>query len=71
MRLTRCFVEAQLGPGLRVALPESAAAHLARVLRLREGDACVLFNGDGRDYAATLASVGKREVVAEVSAAAS
>ena len=70
MRLTRCFVDAELKPGARVALPESAAAHLARVLRLREGDACVLFNGDGRDYAATLASVGKREVVAEISVAA-
>ncbi len=70
MRLTRCFVDAGLKPGARVALPESAAAHLTRVLRLREGDACVLFNGDGRDYAATLASVSKREVAAEVSAAA-
>ncbi len=69
MRLTRCFVDAELRPGARVVLPESAAAHLARVLRLREGDACVLFNGDGHDYAATLASVGKREVAAEVAAA--
>src|SRR5690606_4090275 len=42
------------------------ANHLVRVLRLREGDACVLFNGDGHDYPARLASVGKREVAAEV-----
>ena len=69
MRLTRCHVDAALAPGLRIALPESAATHLTRVLRLREGDACVLFNGDGNDYAARLAVVGKREVVAEVSAA--
>ncbi|MBP3984617.1 16S rRNA (uracil(1498)-N(3))-methyltransferase [Pseudoxanthomonas helianthi] len=70
MRLTRCFVEVPLKPGTRIVLPESAAAHLTRVLRLREGDACVLFNGDGRDHPATLVAVGKREVVAEVSASA-
>lgn len=68
MRLTRCFVDAELKPGARIVLPEPAAAHLTRVLRLREGDNCVLFNGDGHDYAAALAVVGKREVVAEVSA---
>ncbi|MET0656237.1 MAG: 16S rRNA (uracil(1498)-N(3))-methyltransferase, partial [Pseudoxanthomonas sp.] len=32
----------------------------------REGDACVLFNGDGNDYAARIASAGKREVVVEI-----
>ncbi len=66
MRLTRCHVDLPLRPGGRVVLPERAANHLVRVLRLREGDACVLFNGDGHDYPARLASVGKREVAAEV-----
>ena len=66
MRLTRVFVDLPLAPGARVPLPEDAAAHLVRVLRLREGDACVLFNGDGRDYDATLASATKRGVDAEV-----
>ncbi|WP_028916374.1 16S rRNA (uracil(1498)-N(3))-methyltransferase [Pseudoxanthomonas sp. J35] len=66
MRLTRCHVDLPLHPGSDVVLPERAASHLARVLRLREGDACVLFNGDGHDYAARLAAVGKREVRAEV-----
>jgi 16S rRNA (uracil1498-N3)-methyltransferase len=62
MRVTRAFVERPLVVGDAFALPEEAAAHLVRVLRLREGDDCVLFNGDGHDYAATLESVGKREV---------
>jgi 16S rRNA (uracil1498-N3)-methyltransferase len=66
MRLTRCFVDLPLREGARLALPEASANHLTRVLRLREGDACVLFNGDGHDYDARLASVGKREVVAEI-----
>ncbi|WP_133477519.1 16S rRNA (uracil(1498)-N(3))-methyltransferase [Cognatilysobacter segetis] len=61
MRLTRVYIPQPLSPGAEVTLPESAAAHLTRVLRLGVGDACIAFNGDGCDYAATLASVGKRE----------
>ena len=45
-----------------VTLPEETANHLVRVMRLREGDTCVLFNGDGHDYSATLTVAGKREV---------
>lgn len=66
MRLTRSYLDAALSPGKPVTLPESAANHLTRVLRLREGDDCVLFNGDGHDYAARITSIGKRQVVAEV-----
>lgn len=66
MRLTRVFVDQPLTTGARLRLPEHAAAHLVRVLRLREGEACVLFNGDGCDYAARLASVDKRGAEVEV-----
>ena len=62
MRLTRCHVALPLHMGGETVLPEHAAAHLSRVLRLRPGDACVLFNGDGHDYAAQLLAVGKREL---------
>ena len=66
MRLTRAFVDAALSVGTQVALPEAAAAHLVRVLRLREGDACVLFNGDGRDYDARIAASDKRETRVDI-----
>lgn len=66
MRVIRAYVDLALAPGTRVALPEDAAAHLLRVLRLREGDACVLFNGDGHDYDARLAAAGKRGGEAEI-----
>jgi len=66
MRLTRIHVGAPLVVGQEVTLPESAAAHLARVLRLQPGDACVLFNGDGHDYAARITILSKREVRARV-----
>jgi 16S rRNA (uracil1498-N3)-methyltransferase len=48
--------------GSEMALPEKAATHLSRVLRLGVGDACVLFNGDGHDYPAQITAIGKREV---------
>ncbi|MFT3667448.1 MAG: 16S rRNA (uracil(1498)-N(3))-methyltransferase [Pseudoxanthomonas sp.] len=68
MRLTRCYVALSLQAGARVVLPEVTANHLARVLRLREGDPCVLFNGDGYDHDGRVASIGKREVVVELQA---
>lgn len=66
MRLTRVYVDAPLAAGATVALAEAAAGHLLRVLRLGVGDACVLFNGDGFDYPARIASAGKREASVEV-----
>jgi len=66
MRLTRAHVDLPLAPGARISLPDDAATHLLRVLRLREGDACVLFNGDGHDYDARVASASKRGGEVEV-----
>ncbi|KFN43258.1 16S rRNA (uracil(1498)-N(3))-methyltransferase [Arenimonas metalli] len=66
MRTIRCHVDAPLSVGATAALPETAAGHLVRVLRLGVGDAVVLFNGDGQDYDARLVAVGKRGAEAEV-----
>ena len=66
MRLTRAWVDLPLAPGARIGLPDHAASHLLRVLRLREGDGCVLFNGDGHDYQARIVAVGKRGGEVEV-----
>ncbi|MCC8362385.1 16S rRNA (uracil(1498)-N(3))-methyltransferase [Lysobacter sp. A6] len=68
MRTTRIFVDQPLRSGKRIALPEDAAAHLVRVLRMQAGDGCVLFDGDGGDYAATIVSANKRGVEADVGA---
>jgi len=64
-RVPRLFVEAGLQPHSRFELPEGAAHHAARVLRLREGDAVVLFDGCGGEYDARLAMPGRDRVVAE------
>lgn len=66
MRLTRSHVALPLHCDQEVTLPEESANHLLRVLRLREGDACVLFNGDGSDYHARITLAGKREARALV-----
>ena len=68
MRVTRCPIDLALHSGQTVTLPEETANHLVRVMRLREGDTCVLFNGDGNDYSATLTVAGKREVQVRIDA---
>lgn len=66
MRLTRVHVDLPLAVGARIALPEAAAGHLLRVLRAQVGDACVLFNGDGNEYDARIAAIGRRETSLQV-----
>ncbi len=66
MRVIRCHVEAPLAPGTEVVLPEEKGLHLLRVLRLREGDAVVLFNGDGANYPARIAVAAKRAMALRV-----
>ncbi len=66
MRTIRHYIDTPLAAGGRVILPESAVAHLVRVLRLGIGDRFALFNGDGFDYPAQLASVGKKSAEAEL-----
>lgn len=66
MRTIRIHVDQPLASGAELALPAQAGEHVARVLRLVAGDPLVLFNGDGADYAATIRSAGKREVLVQV-----
>jgi 16S rRNA (uracil1498-N3)-methyltransferase len=49
-----------------VSLPETEAAHAARVLRVRDGEQVEIFDGTGRAAAAVVVEVGKRSVVVEV-----
>lgn len=69
MPAPRFFVTLPLAPdlvGSEVALPEAAAHHALRVRRLAAGDALVLFDGKGGEYAATLAHAGRREARARI-----
>jgi len=66
MRTIRIHVDQPLAIDTEFALPAQAGEHVARVLRMTVGDALVLFNGDGQDYAAVIVAVGKREVSVRV-----
>lgn len=54
-----------LSAGRTIELPPEAARHV-QVLRLQPGDALTLFDGQGGEWSARVAGMGKREVRAEV-----
>ncbi len=67
----RLFVDASgiaLAEGASVVLPEPAAHHAMRVLRLREGDALTLFDGTGGGWRATIAAAGRRDATVAIGA---
>ena len=43
-----------LAPGARITLPETAAHHAVRVLRMQDGAPLILFDGQGGEWQATL-----------------
>lgn len=59
-------MDGPLASGRRVALPESVAKHVTRVLRLREGAAVVVFDGTGGEWSARLVAGGRDRLLAEI-----
>ena len=71
MTVPRFFAPLDLAPadvGSVVTLPDAAAHHATRVVRLAAGDTLTLFNGAGGEYAATLVSVDRKRVAARIDA---
>jgi 16S rRNA (uracil1498-N3)-methyltransferase len=68
MRLTRVFVDAPLASEAQLQLPAGPAQHLARVLRLVAGDAVIVFNGQGGEFAAIIDSVRRDQVTVRIGA---
>lgn len=66
MNLPRFYCPEPLSANLQISLPENAARHASRVLRLREGDEMVLFDGSGGEYAARIAEVIRDRVQVDV-----
>jgi len=60
MAAPRFFCPDGLAAGATIDLPESVAHYAARVLRLKDGAALTLFDGQGGEYPATLFLQGKR-----------
>jgi 16S rRNA (uracil1498-N3)-methyltransferase len=63
---TRLYCPLPLATGATVDLPEAAAHHAARVLRLKGGDEVTLFNGEGGEFAARIVRVDARAVAVDV-----
>ena len=63
--MPRFFCSQPLAVGATIDLPE-ALAHHVHVLRLQAGAELCLFNGDGGQYLAQLAEIGKRRASATI-----
>lgn len=64
----RLYVDAPLAAGTSSTLPEAAAHHAVRALRLQSGDDVVLFNGGGGEYAAKIDAIAKAAVSVRIEA---
>lgn len=65
--MPRFFCSNPLSVGATITLPDNVAHHV-HVLRLSQGDNISLFNGTGGEYIATLVTIEKKRVLAEVKA---
>jgi 16S rRNA (uracil1498-N3)-methyltransferase len=71
MRLTRIHVRGPLVAGATLELEPRAGLHLVRVLRLQCGAPLAVFDGSGREHAATIASTRDQRVAVRIGAALS
>ncbi|MEH6634998.1 MAG: 16S rRNA (uracil(1498)-N(3))-methyltransferase [Halioglobus sp.] len=62
MRIPRIFTAQELRENTRMQLESGASAHIARALRMRQGDKLILFNGNGGEYPAAIAAIDKKSV---------
>lgn len=62
MRTVRVYSETSLSGETTVSLGGQAAQHITKVLRMRTGDAVVLFDGRGQEFPGTLTAVAGKSV---------
>jgi 16S rRNA (uracil1498-N3)-methyltransferase len=62
MRTIRIFTPQALESGTHITLEKDPSHHLKTVLRLVEGDSIHLFNDTGKEYAATLSKINKKDI---------
>ena len=68
MPTPRFYCPCDLISGQQLALPEMAAHHASRVLRLQPGDAVALFSGADGEFAARISTIDRHGVTALVGA---
>jgi 16S rRNA (uracil1498-N3)-methyltransferase len=69
MTSSRFYCPSKLASGAIIGLPQNAAHHVVRVLRMKAGDALTLFNGDGNNYAGEILRINKDEVAVKIAEA--
>lgn len=62
MRIPRIYQAQPLHTGESITLDTLAAAHVAKVLRLKLNDQIIVFNGQGGEYLGVIENVTKRDV---------
>jgi 16S rRNA (uracil1498-N3)-methyltransferase len=63
MRIPRIYTGQELRGNTRIELEPGPSAHIARALRMREGDKLTLFNGEGGEYPTEIAAIDKKKVL--------
>src|SRR5689334_10219972 len=59
-RSQRLFVEADLGAGAHIELNREQVNYLLNVLRLKDGDGIILFNGRDGEWRASVAGANRK-----------
>ena len=66
MRIPRLYTQQQLHADSLISLDKDAARYLSSVLRMTSGQMLNLFNGDGGEYIAEVASLSKNQVTVSI-----
>ncbi|MDD2740030.1 MAG: 16S rRNA (uracil(1498)-N(3))-methyltransferase [Methylomonas lenta] len=66
MRVSRLYVNAALNVGGRIELDDDAAHYVRSVLRLKQDQNIVLFNGQGGEYLSRFSEVSRKNVRVEI-----
>lgn len=66
MRIPRIFLDKTLESGCETELDQRAFQHVIKVLRLREDDQVILFNGSDYEFPATISSVTKKQAILKI-----
>ena len=64
--LPRLFVGGPLGPGISVELGANQANYLGNVMRLKEGDRALLFDGASGEWLAEVTDAGKKRMTLSI-----
>ena len=66
MAIPRLYCPIQLAHRVQATLPDAAAHHAVRVLRLKRGHEVRLFNGEGGEFEASIHLVAKDAVIVDI-----